>query len=88
MNKVSHPLWRLLVLTSEPDKAVQLTCEECFALLEYDADLLAAGAPLDEVRPSVTHHLSLCSTCQAKFDGWLTKLEGDAEPSTGSQSDK
>ncbi len=88
MDNVSRPLWRLLVLTSEPKKSVQLTCEECFALLEYDADLLAAGAALDEVRPAVIHHLSLCSACQAKFDSWLENLEGDAEPSVGSESDK
>jgi hypothetical protein len=88
MDNVSRPLWRLLVLTSEPEKAIQLTCAECFALLEYDADLLAAGAALDEIRPAVIHHLSLCSACQAKFDGWLTMPEGDAKASARSELDK
>lgn len=81
MNKGARPLWRLLLLTSESKQSVQLTCEECFALLEYDADLLATGTALDEIRPTVSHHLSLCSQCQPKFDAWLEKLEGDAESS-------
>ena len=78
MNQVSRPLWQLLVMTSELKKSVQLTCKECFALLEYDADLLEAGVPLAEIRSSVIHHVSLCSACQTKFDDWLTKREGNA----------
>jgi hypothetical protein len=85
---MSRPLWQLLVLASESEKSVQLTCAECFALLEYDADLWATGAPLDEIRPTVIHHLSLCSVCQAKFDDWLEKCKEDAKPSVGSESDK
>jgi hypothetical protein len=78
MNQVSRPLWQLLVMTSESKQSVQLTCKECFALLEYDADLLEAGVPLAEIRSSVIHHVSLCSACQTKFDDWLTKREGNA----------
>jgi hypothetical protein len=48
MDKTSRPLWRLIMLTSEPECAVQPTRAECFALLECDADLLAAGAPLEQ----------------------------------------
>ncbi len=75
-------LWQLLLLTSDAKKAVSLTCEQCFALLEYDADLLAAGADPADIRPSVSHHLALCSSCQAQIDDWLDKLEGDKKTST------
>lgn len=64
-NNASRPLWRLLALAGESEKPVKLTCAECLAILEYDADLLEAGASLDQIRPSITHHLSLCSACQA-----------------------
>jgi hypothetical protein len=73
MSKVSRPLWQLLLLTSASKASIQLTCEECFVLLEYDAELLASGAALDEIRPAVSYHLSLCSECQAKIDEWLGK---------------
>jgi len=76
MGKISRSLWQLLLLTSASKTPVRLSCEECFALLEYDAELLANGAALDEIRPAVNHHLSLCRTCRAKFDEWLEELDG------------
>jgi hypothetical protein len=79
MSKMSRPLWQLLLLTSTPKAPVQLTCEECLALLEYDAELLVGGVAIDEIRPAVSHHLSLCSECQAKIDEWLGK-PGVARP--------
>ena len=77
MDKVNRPLWQLLSLTWNSKKPISLTCEECFALLEYDADLLVAGADPAEIRPSVSHHLAFCLSCQTQIDGWLEKLEGD-----------
>jgi len=68
-------LWQLILLTRDTKKDVQLTCEECFSLLEYDADCLAAGADLAEIRPIVSHHLALCSSCRNQLDDWLEKLE-------------
>jgi hypothetical protein len=76
MEKAERSLWQLLLLTRNAGTQVQLTCEECFALLEYDANLLAGGAALDEVRPAVNYHLSLCSKCQSKFKEWLQELDG------------
>lgn len=84
MKQELRPLWQLLVLARKPDIPVQLTCEECFALLEYDADLLAADAFSDQIRPSIMHHLALCSGCQTKFEDWLASLDRDALASIGS----
>ena len=81
---MSRPLWQLLLLTRDSKKSIHLTCEECFGLLEFDADLLTAGVSLDEIIPSVSHHLALCPECQTKFDAWLANPEGDAESSAGS----
>ena len=73
MSETSRSLWQLLLLTRDASMPVQLTCEECFALLEYDAELFASGAALDEIRSIVNRHISLCSACRAKFDEWLEK---------------
>jgi hypothetical protein len=75
MTTVIRSLWELLLLTCDVGKPVKLTCEECFILLGYDADLLASGAPLEEIRPAVNQHLGLCSACQAKFAEWLQELD-------------
>ena len=77
MDKVNRPLWQLLSLTRDSKKTVSLTCQECFALLEYDADLLVVGANPAEVRPIVSHHLVLCSSCKSQLEDWLEKLEAD-----------
>ena len=74
MDKETRPLWKLLLLAQNPKKDVQFTCEECIELLEYDADRLAAGANPAEIRPSVSHHLALCSSCSTQLDDWLENL--------------
>lgn len=66
-----RPLWQLLLLTRDPTEFVQLSCEECFALLEYDADLLAAGVPREDVRLAANRHLALCKACQKQIDKWI-----------------
>lgn len=76
MTQIIRSLWELLLLTHDTSKPVKITCEECFILLGYDADLLAGGASLEEIRPTVNHHLELCSTCRTKFDEWLEGLNG------------
>jgi hypothetical protein len=75
MGKTSRPLWQLLLLTRDSNEDLRLTCEECFALLEYDADRLVAGANPAEIRPNVGRHLAICSSCRTQLDDWLEKLE-------------
>jgi hypothetical protein len=85
MNETSRSLWQLLLLTCDANATVDLTCEECFTLLEYDTELLVSGANLDEIRPAASYHLSLCSKCKTKINGWLKGLdEDDASHNPGS----
>jgi len=72
---MTRPLWQLLMLLREPDTSIELSCVECFELLEYDADRLVAGAEPDAIRPSVKQHLELCSSCQTQIDDWLEELK-------------
>jgi hypothetical protein len=75
MSEKTRPLWQLLLLTNASNVSVQLTCEECFTLLDYDAELLTSGATQNEIRPAINYHLSLCKECRAKLDEWLGKLD-------------
>lgn len=86
MDNVSRPLWQLLLLTQDSHKTVQLTCEECFALLEYDASMLVAGASFDNIHPAIKRHLHRCPECRTKFVDWLKKLERDSGFSAGQKS--
>lgn len=70
-------LWELLVLTRNTKIPIHLTCTECFALLEHDADLLAVGVPVGKLRSSIHHHLSLCSGCESELDQLLERLEAE-----------
>jgi len=74
MKETGRSLWQLLLLRCDANTPVNLTCEECFVLLEYDVDLLANGAALDEILPAASYHLSLCSECKAKINEWLKDL--------------
>jgi hypothetical protein len=76
---MTRPLWQLLMLAYDSNKDLHLTFEECIALLDYDADRLAAGADPAEIRSSVNNHLALCSSCNTQLDDWLIRLEGSLE---------
>jgi len=80
MNKPGRPLWLLLLMARDSKCPVQLTCEECFTLLNYDADLLVKGAVLADFRPIIRRHLSLCSGCQAKIEEWLRNFNRERSP--------
>jgi hypothetical protein len=41
----------------------ELTCEQCFDLLDRYVDLEVAGAPADERVPGMRAHLDGCSAC-------------------------
>ncbi len=82
MGQGASQLWELLLRARSTNGSMQLTCAECFAVLEHDADLLAVGVPMDKLRSSIHHHLSLCSGCESEFGQWLDRLEdeGDCKP--------
>ena len=72
---MSRSLWQLLIETRNIKDNIHLTCDECFMLLEYDADLLVAGSRFDELQPAIRNHLALCSECQVELADRLEKLE-------------
>jgi hypothetical protein len=75
-------LWQLL---SEPPS--DLTCDECFAVMEYYADLLStAGADL---LPKVLDHLRGCPSCRAQHREALRRLmESESETNGASRPDR
>jgi hypothetical protein len=61
-------LWQLLL-----DDPENLDCDECFAVMEYWADLLAwAGADL---LPDIERYLVRCPDCRIEYREALHRLE-------------
>lgn len=65
--QTNRPLWELLLLIQEAKEPLELTCEECYVLLDYDTDLVRMGAMTDKTRAAIHHHLSICSVCMRKL---------------------
>ena len=68
------PLWKLLLITHDHNQSFQPTFEECTELLEFDTELLADGAELDEIKPTIYYHLALCSPYREQLNDWSEKL--------------
>jgi len=66
-----RPLWQLLILAKDDKQSVSINCDECLLLIEYDADLLAAGDADDDVMSIINQHIMICSTCRNKLDDWI-----------------
>lgn len=62
-----RPLWQLLL--EDPS---DLTCDECFAIIEFYTDLLVQ-AGLD-LFPKVLEHLGRCPNCEAQYGETLRRL--------------
>ena len=46
----------------------ELTCEQCFDLLDRYVDLEVAGAPADEQVPGMRAHLDGCPACREEYE--------------------
>jgi hypothetical protein len=75
---MARPLWQLLL-----EKSSDLNCDECFAVMEYYAELLAGGNP--DLLPQILKHLEGCPNCELQHREALLRLaaaqsEGSAAP--------
>jgi predicted anti-sigma-YlaC factor YlaD len=60
-------LWQLLC-----ENPSDLTCEECFAVMEFYAGVLATTGP--GILAKVLEHLKACPTCRAEYGETLRRL--------------
>ena len=79
-------LWQLLL----EDPSV-LNCDECFALMEYYAEVLAKGGA--DLLPEIVKHLEKCPDCRLQHREALSRLlvdqaERSDEPDTGGTRSK
>lgn len=76
-----RPLWQLLL-----EDPANLTCDECFAVMEYYAEGLARGGA--DLLPEVIEHLKRYPHCELQHREALRRLlAGQSESSAASLSD-
>jgi hypothetical protein len=73
---IERPLWQLL--SEDPS---DLTCDECFAVMEYYAEVLARGG--DRLLPKVLEHLRRCPSCEARHRKALRHLMASQPETSG-----
>jgi hypothetical protein len=71
-----RPLWQLLL--EDPS---DLTCDECFAVMEYYAEAVAKGGV--GLLPKVLEHLRRCPRCRARHRETLSRLMASQSEKSG-----
>ena len=64
--------------------APEVSCDECFALLDRYVELEVAGAPADDLVPGLRAHLSGCPACAEEHESLRALVELDLQPGTES----
>ncbi|RME71500.1 MAG: hypothetical protein D6784_15055 [Chloroflexi bacterium] len=72
---MADKLWQVLLKTALETEEYEITCLECFNLLDQYADLLLEGADPAELLPSVQQHLNHCPACTQEFETLLFMLQ-------------
>lgn len=71
--------WQLLLQAALETEEYEITCVECFDLLDQYADLILDGADPSEIMPIVKQHLNFCSCCTEQFETLITVLQAAAK---------
>ena len=58
----------------------ELTCEQCFELLDRHVELTLAGADADAAVPGMQAHLEGCPACKEDHESLLALVAEDARP--------
>lgn len=70
---ITRALWQILV-AADSEAAAELSCDECFAILEYLADEAVRGADLGALREALRRHLEHCPDCREHYRRRLSEM--------------
>jgi uncharacterized protein with PIN domain len=77
---MSSPLWKILLKIRQTQSYAPLTCDECFAILEYLADQAARGTSWETLHQLAREHLARCPGCREVHWRRLRELEKATRP--------
>jgi len=76
MNLPRHPITDLDSLLGP--SGFEVTCEQCFELLDRHVELTLAGADADAAVPGMRAHLEGCPACKEDHESLLALVADDA----------
>ena len=68
-------LWQILISVKESRNVDTLTCDECFAFMEYLAEEASSGAEENTLQIAIRQHLAKCPDCHEHHLKRLEVLE-------------
>jgi hypothetical protein len=83
---MAKKLWQILLQSALDTEEYEISCTECFDLLDQYADLLLDGADPKEIMPAVRLHLKHCPTCTHEFETLLVMIQQAAKNKQSSPS--
>jgi len=76
----TKPKLNLIIKSALETQENEITCQECFDLLDEYTDLIVGGAAPCQVMNIVKQHLTNCPDCMKLFECVLTILGSTDEP--------
>ncbi|MCB0162766.1 MAG: hypothetical protein KDI79_00980 [Anaerolineae bacterium] len=74
-------LQRLLRAALETEE-IEISCQDCYEVLDSYAEYLLAGTDPEVNMPGVTQHLKQCFCCEHEFEALMIMLNEAANAST------
>lgn len=78
---MSKALWQTLLKSAFETEEFEITCEECFELMDQYADLILDGTDPAEIMPLVTQHLEMCNCCTGELEAIVLMIQEAAKKS-------
>jgi hypothetical protein len=72
---VIRTLFEILIRSSLPGNDITLTCDECFVVMEYFADLALEDFSLDDIKITLIKHINHCPDCREHHLHRLKEME-------------
>jgi hypothetical protein len=60
----------------------EITCDDCYEVIDQYVDMLRAGQDPEVVLPKVKEHLSQCKCCGVEFRALISILESATNPTS------
>jgi hypothetical protein len=76
---MARKLWQILLQSALDTEDYEISCSECFNLLDQYADLLLDGTDPSEIMPTVKQHLKHCPTCTYEFETLMVMIQEAAK---------
>ena len=75
VNTMSDSLWQTLLKSALETEEYEISCEECFDVLDLYTDLILEGTDPDEIMPLVAQHLKQCNCCINELEAMMVMIQ-------------